>query len=41
MNAPMEKTCCSMKEWMVPPVLVPLALILMIALWSALRPHIG
>ncbi len=41
MNATPKTACCSMKEWMVPPVLVPLALVLMLAIWVALRPHLG
>lgn len=41
MNATLKKTCCSIKEWMVPPVLIPLAIIIMIVLWSVLRPHMG
>lgn len=41
MNATSNTPCCSMKEWMVPPVLVPLALVLMIAIWAVLRPHLG
>jgi len=41
MNAPMQKSCCSAKEWMVPPVLVPLALLLILAIWVGLRPHLG
>jgi len=41
MNAPLQKACCSIKEWMVPPVLVPLALVLILAIWIALRPHMG
>jgi hypothetical protein len=41
MNISLKSTCCSLKEWMVPPVLVPLALILLIAIWVVLRPHTG
>lgn len=41
MNSSLKTACCSMKEWMVPPVLVPLALVLLIAIWVVLRPQLG
>ncbi|WP_268743947.1 hypothetical protein [Paramagnetospirillum caucaseum] len=41
MSNQLPKAPFELKEWMVPPVLVPLALIIMIALWSVLRPHVG
>ncbi len=41
MNNTTPKACCSMKEWMVPPLLVPLALIVLLAMWVVLRPHVG
>lgn len=29
------------REWMVPPIIVPIALALLIALWVVLRPYVG
>ncbi|CUW39640.1 protein of unknown function [Magnetospirillum sp. XM-1] len=41
MNCSQSKACHFISEWMVPPLLIPLALILMIAIWVAVRPHLG
>ena len=32
---------CSAKEWMVPPVLIPIVFVLGIAIWVATRSHFG
>jgi hypothetical protein len=41
MNDQVQKTCCGLKEWMVPPVLIPMVMIVMMVIWVALRPHGG
>ncbi|KIL99591.1 hypothetical protein CCC_04107 [Paramagnetospirillum magnetotacticum MS-1] len=41
MNAQLQKCSFALKDWMVPPILVPLALVLTIAIWVAVRPHLG
>ena len=41
MNKSVQNPPFSLKEWMVPPVLVPLAFIALMAIWVAVRPHLG
>lgn len=41
MSEKTEKPPFNLKNWMVPPVLVPLALIALIAAWAALRPNLS
>ena len=41
MNNQLQQAPFSLKEWMVPPVLIPLTLILIIAIWVAVRPYLG
>jgi hypothetical protein len=41
MNNQLHKAPFDLKVWMVPPVLVPLALIVVLAIWVAVRPHVG
>jgi hypothetical protein len=41
MNNSLQNPAFSLKEWMVPPVLVPLALIVLLVIWVMARPHLG
>jgi len=41
MKSDTPNCACSFKEWLVPPVLIPIFLILGLAIWVAIRPHIG
>jgi hypothetical protein len=31
----------NLKDWMVPPVLIPIALAVLLAIWAAIRSHVG